>query len=657
MCFMKFHYDEKKLIFNPHVSKFDGFTLKLSIDFRVKLYKEWRHKHEAGAIERMLEENGLGKELTGSNYYMTLINGFKINGYPVYKKSEIALITDYREENPILTSGKFVRLDRGNATRISSDFEQELFSHYPEVSIEEGIRHAGLDLIDVGFQRIQKLKKEFEARAKKIYETNTSPRMKILNDDDVVDTEELINLIKHPYVKKVEGTMIVIREAFYNETYLIAALPLVEILKIYDFQASCFSQQNKILINSKLYHWKPIGDEMKDHSEQILIIQAKRANAMSRMIADNFRDIGNRLSELDIDKRRLFCRWINELPRDPWGFYTQKRILEKTGMSKSTYYELLNNEDYGCSTKRKANKDEEDIELIRQVLYYKDYEKGIRQVYMMMPEIIGKQFSIHRIRRLLQKYGIRTTIRRPSKNRKAMKELIERNRKSNLLMRRFKLHRPNEVRLTDVTYLDYGDDKRAYGSASVDPVTGRLICFIISENNDLQLALDTLKAMDEYPAINGAILHSDQGILYMTEDFQKAVVERALTQSMSRRGNCWDNAPQESFFGHFKDESRYKNCKTIEELKRKIKDYSVYYNKERRMWDRGRMTPIEFEFYLSSMSEEEFKGYLAMEEERYLKMKEKSAQKAVQNAKEYKDTIQDKLEELAYEARGSCKEI
>jgi len=119
---------------------------------------------------------------------------------------------------------------------------------------------------------------------------------------------------------------------------------------------------------------------------------------------------------------------------------------------------------------------------------------------MMMPEIIGAQFSIHRIR---------TTIRRPSKNRKAMKELIERNRKSNLLMRRFKQHRPGEVRLTDVTYLDYGDDKRAYGSAIVDPVTGRLICFVISENNDLQLALDTLKAIHEYPAVNGAILHSD----------------------------------------------------------------------------------------------------------------------------------------------------
>lgn len=654
---MKFQYDEKKLNLNPLVSKTDGFTLVLSTDFRIKLYKEWRQNRDPGVIARMLEENGLEKELTGDYYHMTLINGFKMGGYPVYKISEIASITDYKEENPILTSGKFVRLDRGNAIRISSDFEKELFLQYPEVSIEEGIQYAGLNPMDVGSQRIQNLKKKFEGRHKKLYETNTSQQKKSLDKDEDIDNEELINLIKHPYVTKVEGASIVIREAFYNETYLIAVLPLDEILTIYNFELSWFSQQNKIRIHSKLHHWKPTGDEMKDQSEQILTIQAKRMNAMSRMIADNFREIGSKLSELTIDKRRLFCRWVNELPRDPWGFYTQKRILEKTGMSKSTYYELLNNENYGCSTKRKANQWEKDIELIRQVLDYKGFEKGIRQVYMMMHEITGKQFSIHRIRRLMQTYGIRTTIRRPSKNRKAMKELIERNRKSNLLMRRFKLHRPNEVRLTDVTYLDYGEDKRAYGSASIDPVTGRLICFIISEHNDLQLALDTLKAMEEYPAINGAILHSDQGMLYMTDDFQKAVVERELTQSMSRRGNCWDNAPQESFFGHFKEESRYKNCNTIEELKGKVMDYSIYYNKERRMWDRGRMTPVEYETYLSAMDEEKFKEYLAMEEERYLRMKEKSAQKAVQNAKEYKDTIQNKLEDLRYEACESCKEI
>jgi transposase InsO family protein len=264
---------------------------------------------------------------------------------------------------------------------------------------------------------------------------------------------------------------------------------------------------------------------------------------------------------------------------------------------------------------------------------------------------------MYRIRRLMNKYGIRTTIRHPSKNRKAMKELMERNRKANLLMQRFRLHRPNEVRLTDVTYLDYGDDLRAYGSASVDPVTGRLVCFIVSENNDLQLALDTLEAMDSYPAKSGAILHSDQGLLYMTDDFQAAVVERKLQQSMSRRGNCWDNAVQESFFGHFKDECHYEKCETLEELQKCIDEYSYYYNNERGMWDRGKMTPVEYEKYLNGMSEAEFSEYLEREEKRFAEMKEKSVQKAHMAAKSYKEFTEKSIGGLKDETGGSFKEV
>ena len=275
---------------------------------------------------------------------------------------------------------------------------------------------------------------------------------------------------------------------------------------------------------------------------------------------------------------------------------------------------------------------------------------------MMMEDVTGKSLSPHRVLYLMRKYGMRTDIRKPSKNRKAMKALMERNGKPNLLMRKFRLHWPNEVRLTDVTYLDYGDDKRAYGSASIDPVTGKLICFIISETNDLQLALDTLEAMDEYPLKSGSIIQSDQGILYFTDDFQAAVAERDLIQSMSRRGNCWDNAPQESFFGHFKDECGYKKCRTLNELQIQIDDYRVYYNEKRRLWERGKMTPSEYEAYLESLDEEDFREYMKKEEAVFLKKKEKSAQAAVDKAKSRKKAIKDRLEEIENET-GSKAEI
>lgn len=69
-------------------------------------------------------------------------------------------------------------------------------------------------------------------------------------------------------------------------------------------------------------------------------------------------------------------------------------------------------------------------------------------------------------------------------------------------------------------------------------------------------------------------------------------------QSMSRRGNCGDNAPQESFFGHFKDETFIKSCTTLDELKRKVKNYMKYYNYFRHQWNLKKMTPVEYRDHL-----------------------------------------------------------
>lgn len=67
---------------------------------------------------------------------------------------------------------------------------------------------------------------------------------------------------------------------------------------------------------------------------------------------------------------------------------------------------------------------------------------------------------------------------------------------------------------------------------------------------------------------------------------------------MSRRGNCWDNAPQESFFGHFKDEAYLKSCANLEERKKEIKAYITYYNKYRYQWDLKKMTPVPYRNHL-----------------------------------------------------------
>ena len=253
---------------------------------------------------------------------------------------------------------------------------------------------------------------------------------------------------------------------------------------------------------------------------------------------------------------------------------------------------------------------------------------------MQLPRVAGVSFGLNKLRRLLKKYGISCQVRRPRNANKAKREWLKEHVKPNLLRRRFRLHRPGEVILSDVTYLTYArGNKRAYGSSAIDPVTGKLLTFCVSKNNDLALGLNTLTKLSEVPGLEHALFHSDQGILYLTDEFQNRVREMGMTQSMSRRGNCWDNSPQESFFGHFKDEVAYEDCAEFEDLKKLIESYSEYYNNARCQWTRNRMTPAEYEKYLLGMTDEEFSGYLEKEEEKYRQMLKASAAKAKLRAK------------------------
>ena len=660
---MFFIFNEKELLKNPCVYKVDQRKLILRTDFRIELYKLWRNG-ELEKIEQKLLEKGLGPEVVGADYGKDLLTSFKNSGYPVYKSDELTFSPEKMKEHPLIASGKFELMEHGgNRFQIKENFKRELFSRFPEISVEEGMRLAGLDPVDVGYQRMLRIQREFESRQTKRYYSQSNNDWESAElyggaslSDLKEEEEKQRDLFRHPYVQDFDGNTVTLTDGFYNEAYLISEAGVERLLEAYELPAEYFDRRAMLIISAKLSNWKLTDKNADVENVQVYRIWRGRLCIMSECIEKNFITLHSLVPDLSISGRRRLAEWVSGLPRDPWGKYSTRRILEIIGMPKSTYYELLHNENYGNGARRREMRDDEDILLVRQVAEYKGYKKGYRQISMMMEDVTGRTMSPHRVLYLMRKYGMRTNIRKPSKNRKAMKELMKRNGKPDLLMRRFRLHRPNELRLTDVTYLDYGDDQRAYGSASMDPVTGKLICFVVSENNDLQLALDTLERMDEYPLKSGGIIHSDQGILYFTDDFQAAVKERDLIQSMSRRGNCWDNAPQESFFGHFKDECDYKKCRTLEELQAQIDDYRVYYNGMRRLWEHGRMTPLEYEAYLDGLDDKAFKEYLKTEEARYLKKKEKSAQAAVEKAKGRKKAIRERLEEIENET-GSKAEI
>ncbi len=120
---------------------------------------------------------------------------------------------------------------------------------------------------------------------------------------------------------------------------------------------------------------------------------------------------------------------------------------------------------------------------------------------------------------------------------------------------------------------------------------------MVSNSLEVDFVLETVNILVRDHGISlhaETIVHSDQGAHYTSYKFIQILKDSNLRQSMSRRGNCWDNAPQESFFGHMKDEINLNGCETFEQVKAVIDDWIDYYNRERYVWDLAYLSPDEF---------------------------------------------------------------
>ncbi|WP_400246846.1 IS3 family transposase [Niallia sp. JL1B1071] len=275
-------------------------------------------------------------------------------------------------------------------------------------------------------------------------------------------------------------------------------------------------------------------------------------------------------------------------------------LCELAGVSRSGYYNYFTEKSFGRRM-QKDKKEEVVKEIILKAFNFKNRKKGARQIKMTLAGQFNIVYNLKRIRRIMKKYGIICPIRKANPYRRMMKATQEHSVVPNLLNRQFKQGIPGKVLLTDITYLHFGKGMRAYLSAIKDGSTGEILAYHVLDRMTLNLATDTLKKLKKnkkFKKVKDALIHSDQGVHYTHPDFQKAVKKLGLHQSMSRRGNCWDNAPQESFFGHLKDEASIKACTTLEELKKEIKQYMIYYNYYRYQWNLKKMTPVQYRGHL-----------------------------------------------------------
>lgn len=239
--------------------------------------------------------------------------------------------------------------------------------------------------------------------------------------------------------------------------------------------------------------------------------------------------------------------------------------------------------------------------MIRTLFFEKKQRIGIRQLKMLLFLRFGKILSRKKIARIKLKYGLVTRIRRKSPYRIFQKRQAEHSIAPNHLRRKFKRKRADEVYVTDITELPYLGGKKAYLAVFKDLATKEIVSSELSPVANtsfvikaLQRALGRLKKKDK----KLLMVHSDQGFHFTHMMFRKVLRSNGVTQSMSRKGNCLDNASVESFFGYLKDHLDHRECDSFQTLSDKVTREIEYYNRERPQWGLKQMPPASYRRHL-----------------------------------------------------------
>jgi putative transposase len=265
-------------------------------------------------------------------------------------------------------------------------------------------------------------------------------------------------------------------------------------------------------------------------------------------------------------------------------------LLSEFEVSKSSFYRRA----------RSQQRDFEDYQLIKKYFDKSKGRSGIRQLKMIIERSEGLVLNHKKIARIKKKYGLETRIRRKNKYRKFAKMKQEHETCANLVDRNFRDLLPDQVYSTDITTLKYAN-KKAYVAAVKDLGTKEIVGFNVSNRIDIELSNSAmtraLKKLDTQTK-EGLIVHSDQGFHFTHFSFRNQLEQEGITQSMSRKGNCIDNAPIESFFGLLKDHLELKDCKNIIDVKKEVTRKINYYNTERPQIGLKKMPPSEYRRHL-----------------------------------------------------------
>ena len=268
------------------------------------------------------------------------------------------------------------------------------------------------------------------------------------------------------------------------------------------------------------------------------------------------------------------------------GKYSITVMCKFLSVPRSSYYYWLKNKD--CE-----DKDASLVESIREGQRASCGTYGYRRMTIWLNRVYGIIVNSKRVRRIMKEAGLQSVVRKKKKFKKDQGAVYK---YDNLLARNFYSSRPNDKMVTDITYISTGRGK-VFLSMVKDLFDNSIRGYCVSRNNDLKLVADTLretftniKTDNDKPVL----LHSDQGFQYTSKLYERLTSQYGITPSMSRKGNCFDNAAAENFFSHLKSEliNRVK-LKDYEEAKKAIDDYIRYYN-NKRIQVKLKMAPLEY---------------------------------------------------------------
>ena len=259
-------------------------------------------------------------------------------------------------------------------------------------------------------------------------------------------------------------------------------------------------------------------------------------------------------------------------------------MCQVLNVSKSGYY---------ASMKRpespRAKKNKELVRVIRQIHRDNHQIYGYLKITQELPDAL--KVSKHTVYRLMKQQGLQSKTRRKYKattNSKHNLPVAE-----NLLNRQFSAEKPNQKWVSDITYI-WTEQGWLYLAGILDLHDRSIVGWAMDSTMKTQLVVNALEqAIGRTHAEKGLLLHSDRGVQYASKAYQKILKQRGYICSMSRKGNCYDNAPMESFWGKLKSEWLYgRRFRTRQEAKMAVFEYiELFYNRRRCHATNGYLTP------------------------------------------------------------------